>query len=143
MGYKRILFGVFLWVATSALCAAACTFFELPFFPVFFVVLTLQYFIGDSIHRIFTAKELAKVREAEAKISENYSKQFAMVDCPCDTKSSQLVMLNLNEENLYTCNKCDKQLKCRVGWKTFQVTTPLLEDPFKKFDFTQNKDYES
>lgn len=142
MDFKRISFGLFIWVATSALCAGACTFFNLPFIPTFFVALLVQYFIGDSIYRIFTAKELAKAREAEAKIAENYSKQFAMVDCPCDNKSTQLVMLNLNEENLYKCTKCDKDLKCRVGWKSFQVTTPLTEDPFNKFDFTKNKDYD-
>lgn len=142
MDFKRISFGLFIWVSTSALCAGACTFFNLPFLPTFFVALLVQYFIGDSVYRIFTAKELAKAREAEAKIAENYNKQFAMVECPCDEKSNQLVMLNLNDENLYKCTKCNKELKCMVGWKSFQTTTPLTQNPFEKFDFTKNKDYE-
>jgi hypothetical protein len=52
-------------------------------------------------------------------------------------------MLNVNQENLYKCTGCDKELKCLVGWKSFQTTHPLLDDPFKKFNFAENKDYDN
>lgn len=142
MDLKKIAFGLFIWVGTSFGIAMACKFFNFPFIPTFFIALLVQYFIGDSIYRVLTAKELAKAREAEAKIAENIGRQYGVVDCPCDAKSSQLVMINLNEENLYQCNKCDKSLKCLVGWKSFQTTTPLTENPFNNFDFTKNKDYD-
>jgi hypothetical protein len=142
MDFKRIAFGLFLWVSISLGIAIACKFFDFPFIPTFFIALLVQYFIGDSIYRVITVKELAKTREAEAKIAAELSKQFATVECPCDEKSNQLVALNLNEENLYKCNKCDKSLKCMIGWKTFQTTTPLTENPFNNFDFTKNKEYD-
>lgn len=142
MNLNRVWFGLFIWVATSVGIAGACTFFNYPFIPTLFIALLVQYFIGDSIYRVITVKELAKARESEAKIAAELGKQYVSVDCPCDEKSTQLVTLNLNEENLYKCNKCDKSLKCMVGWKTFQTTTPLTENPFNNFDFTKNKEYD-
>lgn len=142
MDVKNIVRSVFIWVTTSLGIATALYLFGNPFIPSLILVLIAQYFIGDIIFRVVAAKDLAKTREAELEITDKMTKQYATVDCPCDQKSSQLVLLNINEENLYKCNKCDKELKCMVGWKSVQTTTPLIEDPFKKFDFTKNTDYQ-
>jgi hypothetical protein len=142
MDVKNIVRSVFIWITTSLGIATALYLFGKPFLPSLLLVLIAQYFIGDIIFRVMAAKDIAKAREVELEITDKMTKQYATVDCPCDQKSSQLVMLNINEENLYKCNKCDKELKCMVGWKSVQTTTPLTEDPFKKFDFTKNTEYQ-
>lgn len=116
------------------------TFLLWPVIPVFIISSLVQFFAGDIITRIFAAKHLENAKLAELETVKALEQQYAPVKCPCDRNSQQLVMLNVNEENLYTCNTCQKDCKTLVGWKSFQVTTPVGEDPFKNFNFAENRD---
>lgn len=144
MNFNRLLLGFAIWVITSVgIASGIYLIIGTSFLPVLFVTLLVQFFIGDTIYRILAAKDLAKARDTEKQIVDQMSQQYAEVKCPCDKNKSQLVMLNINQENLYKCTGCEKELKCLVGWKSFQTTEPLTEDPFKKFNFTENKDYDN
>ena len=142
MPNKNIFYSILIFLIVSLGIGVSLNLLGLPFLPSFIFAIFVQYFVGDIIVRVFAARDLRATREAEQKIVETMSQQYVNVKCPCDKKTEQLVMLNLNEENLYKCNDCQKDLKAMVGWKSFQTTTPLTEDPFKNFNFTENRDYE-
>lgn len=143
MNFNRVILGSIIWVITSiGIATGLHLILNISFFPTFFVCLLAQYFIGDTVYRVLAAKDITKARELEKEMLDQMSQQYAQVKCPCDKNTSQLVMLNINQENLYNCNACNKELKCLVGWKSFQTTEPLTQDPFKNFNFVENKDYE-
>lgn len=144
MNYNRLILGITIWIITSVgIASGVYLITKTAFLPILIVTLLVQFFIGDTIFKILAAKDIVKAREAEKQIVDQMSQQYAEVKCPCDKNKLQLVMLNINQENLYNCTGCDKELKCLVGWKSFQTTEPLTDDPFKKFNFTENKDYDN
>lgn len=144
MSFNKLLISVLILIITSiGIATSIHLIFNSSFIPVLFIVIVLQFFIGDITYRIISAKDIAKAREAEKLIVDQMSQQYAEVMCPCDKNKSQLVMLNINQENLYNCTGCNKELKCLIGWKSFQTTEPLITDPFKKFNFVENKDYDN
>lgn len=143
MNWKKVSGGLLLWVITSVgIGYGISTILDISFLGCIICTLLVQFFVGDLVYRIFAAKNLAIARQAEEEITKQMSQQYAQVACPCDKKSSQLVMLNVSQENIYNCNACNKELKCLVGWRSFQTTEPLTDDPFKKFNFVENKEYE-
>lgn len=117
-------------------------FLGIPWYIGLIASMIIQLFVGDIVYKVLATKNLQKIRESEEAIAKSFEKQYAEVKCPCDRNAKQIVQLNLNEENLYNCNECDKKLKALVGWKSFQVTTPLDKNPFEKFNFVENKDYD-
>jgi transposase-like protein len=83
------------------------------------------YFYGEYVRR-----KNNKIRlEAELKLEEEKSRQYANVVCPCDRQILSTIPLSLNMENRYSCPGCKKDISVFVETKTALTTVPLLNNP--------------
>lgn len=118
--------------------------FNKPFWSCFFITIIVQFIVYDLYRRWLST--YSKLQEEEIKNNrlKEYSKQGLICTCPDENCNyTLLVPIVLNDENIYDCPKCNKTVKVYIGAKTYLTTEPVDENPFKNFDFPNNKDYDS
>ena len=124
-----LLRGVGITCIVSAAVGLFLVPFSIPFINTFIFTLVCQfiifYFYGEYVRR-----KNNKIRlEAELKLEEEKSRQYANVVCPCDRQILSTIPLSLNMENRYSCPGCKKDISVFVETKTALTTVPLLNNP--------------
>lgn len=94
-------------------------------FSLAFIVQILFFYFFNSIYENKLIEKVQKLRLEEIK---EQNKQIANLQCPCDEKTRQDVVLRFDEDVIYKCNKCGKNLKAIVNVKTIQTTDPIYFD---------------
>ncbi len=125
--------------------AAGCLYFlGISFWPMFGLVNLIQLIGGNMYYRYIEYKVTSDHELIHNERIKEYSKQGINCVCPDESCSHvSYVPIRFDIENMYECLKCNKPIKVYVGVKTFLLTEPLVEDPFKKFNFVENRDYDS
>lgn len=67
--------------------------------------------------------------DAQIKYAEIQSSQSTTVTCPCDRNLQTTIPININGENSYTCQGCEKLIKVSIETKTALATTPVVSSP--------------
>jgi hypothetical protein len=103
--------------------------FSIPFLNSFLFFIVLQfigfYFYGEHVKR----KALKLEIDAEIKLLEESTKQQLTVVCPCDKNIQSTIPIDVNRENKYICQGCNKQISVFLEAKTALSTTPILTNP--------------
>ena len=139
----EILKSILILTLVSTFVSGCFYFLNFSFWPVFGLSFIFQIFIFNLFNN--WKKQQAEI-EFESILNERikeFSKQGIECVCPDENcNETTFVPITLNSDNLYDCPKCKKEIKVLIGVKTFLKTTPVDEDPFKKFDFSKGIDYE-
>jgi len=77
------------------------------------------------IYRVYVQiVQLLAERMLNERIKE-YSKQGVDTVCPCARAMKHFIPIQLNTDNFYKCQDCDKNIAVNVEVKTFLETVPL------------------
>jgi len=87
------------------------------------VLQILFFYFFNTIYENYLTK---KIIEANALIEKEKYKNFVQVLCPCGENNPQNIVLTLNEDTIYNCNKCSKEVRATTNVGTTLVTTPIL-----------------
>lgn len=115
-----------------------------PFWPVFGLSSIFQIFGYNLFNKWVKQKAEIEFESITNERIKEFSKMGLDSTCPnenCGHKA--FVPIRLDEENIYKCPKCNNLIKVLIGAKSFLTTTPLDEDPFKNFNFSEGKDYDN
>lgn len=114
------------------------------FFPVFVLSTVFQY-IGWAFFKYWIDSRTQI--QLEELVNERVKEfRYQSLDCTCPDENCNFVAsvpIMVNGPNTYECPKCKKEVKVYIGNKTFLTTTPIDPDPFKEFNFVENKDYDN
>lgn len=95
------------------------------FFIVFSIAFLTQiiffYLYNTIVENIFKKKAFEKIIELQKEKEKNIHELI----CPCGENNVQQVPINVNNEVVYTCNKCKRDIKTNTTINTALVTTPL------------------
>jgi hypothetical protein len=96
----------------------------------FWISMAVQWLVMHPINKLLTLKstrlELKKLDKL-TKIGEIEAKQLTTLECAyCGEVNS--LMIDVNAENIFTCNKCKSQNKVVLQFTTVRTTDPLITD---------------
>ena len=92
---------------------------------VFFIAFILQilfFYIFNTIYENFLIQKAVKM---QIELEKNIKNNFTKVLCPCGENNPQDVKLSLNEDTIYNCSKCKKEVRATTNIGTTLITTPL------------------
>ena len=119
---NKILFSVGVTALVSVLCGLI---FISKFWYVFaltFIVQVLFFYFLNTIYENSLIEKAQKLR-LQQFLEEN--KQIATIQCPCNQKSMQDVEMRFDQDIIYTCSTCGKNVKAGIDVKTVLVTEPI------------------
>jgi len=119
---KKILVSLSITVAVSLLFAII---FSSHAISVFLLILTLQFvsfYIGNTIYNNRLVEKAELIRLDQLKEA---SKQIVTIECPCGDKTLQDVVIRFDQDNIYKCNKCNKNIKANIDIKPAVTTEPI------------------
>jgi hypothetical protein len=125
---QKVLYSITITVLVSILVG-----FLVSNFWVGFILAFILQFVGFSLFNtlytnyIITKVEALKVdqmKETTAQQKEA-NRQIVSVKCPCSMNNNQGVEFKLDQEIMYKCDKCDKNIKLHVDIKPFITTQPI------------------
>jgi hypothetical protein len=126
---KKLIYSLAITISVSILGGLFCLNFGFNFWitTLFFFILQFIgfYFYGEHVKRrnAIIEAELEMIAAAElAKIT-------ADVVCPCDKKVQNIIPIEMNVDNSYTCSQCNKRIGVIVDVKTTLKTEPLEQNP--------------
>lgn len=93
---------------------------------VFLLAIILQILFFYFFNTIYENYLTKKIIEANALVESEKYKNFVQVLCPCGENNPQNIVLTLNEDTIYNCNKCSKEVRATTNVGTTLVTTPIL-----------------
>jgi len=99
----------------------------------------IKYFLFTTIIQVIFYEIYKKIMTERAEKIYNerlkeYSKQGCEVTCPCDRVCKHFIPIEMNTDNSYVCNDCDRKVIVDVQVKSFLATDPLdLEKEDEKF----------
>tara|TARA_E500000318_G_C3521336_1_gene196534 strand:+ start:357 stop:725 length:369 start_codon:yes stop_codon:yes gene_type:complete len=67
-----------------------------------------------------------KVIEANAIVEKEKFKNMVKVVCPCAENNTQDILLTFNEDTIYNCSKCNKEIRATTNIGSTLVTSPIL-----------------
>ena len=130
---KRIALSLAITLAVSLVASLFMLNFNFNFIYTFLFTTLLQ-FLG-----FFFYGEYVRLRDskfaliAEVKALEEISKISTLVACPCDRRIITEQPIDINGENTYMCEGCNKKIGILIQPKTVLLTEPLdqtlLDDP--------------
>ena len=125
----RLLKSVLLTFLVSTSISYFLIFLGFSFLPSFILLTVIQflffYFYGEYANKK-RAESFIKLQE---KIVESNSKQTTTVVCPCDRRIQTTIPIDINSENKYICQGCDKQISVFIETKTALSTEPATSNP--------------
>ena len=84
----------------------------------------LFFYFFNTVYENYLTK---KVIEASALVEKEKLKNTVKVACPCGENNQQEVLLSFNEDTIFKCSKCNKDIRASTNVGTTLVTTPLVE----------------
>ena len=95
------------------------------FSKMFLIATVAQFIIQYIANQYLNAKYGVQVTQLEATMAKELNRNVTGVACPCYIRNVQDVDLNINGENRYICNKCNKEISVNVALTTAISTTPV------------------
>ena len=83
----------------------------------------LFFYFFNTVYENYLTK---KVIEANAIVETEKLKNTVKVLCPCGENQPQDVLLTLNEDTVYKCMKCNKDVRATTNVGTSLLTTPII-----------------
>jgi hypothetical protein len=83
----------------------------------------LFFYFFNTVYENYLTK---KVIEASALVEREKLKNTVKVLCPCAENNPQEVLLSFNEDTIFKCQKCNKDVRASTNIGTTLVTTPLV-----------------
>jgi hypothetical protein len=100
-------------------------------FTKYFVFTTVVQTIIYNVYKDFIRERYEKVYNERLK---EYSKQGCEITCPCDRACRHFIPIEINGDNSYACQDCDRKIAVDVQVKSFLSTDPVnLEREDEKF----------
>ena len=119
---NRVLFSLGLTTLVSVLVALI---FISKFWYVFALAFVLQVLFFYFLNTAYENSLIEKAQKIKLQQFIEENRQVAMVQCPCDQKNMQDVEMRFDQDIIYTCNQCGKNVKAGVDIKTVLVTEPI------------------
>tara|TARA_R110000772_G_scaffold258300_1_gene375465 strand:+ start:118 stop:492 length:375 start_codon:yes stop_codon:yes gene_type:complete len=116
-------------IVSLVLTICISTLFSLIFidnFKVVFAITTILQFIGFYIfNNIY--ENLLKKRAIELSIEfeKERSKNVVTINCPCSENNQQTIQMTFNEDTIYECSKCKKEIRASNNISTLMTTVPM------------------
>ena len=116
-------------IVSLVLTACISTLFGLIFidnFKVVFAITTILQFIGFYMfNNIY--ENLLKKRAIELSIEfeKEHSKNVVTINCPCSENNQQSIQMTFNEDTIYECSKCKKEIRASNNISTLMTTVPM------------------
>jgi hypothetical protein len=118
---KKILTSLTLTLLVSGLFGIL--FRDWSVFALATVLQVLFFYFFNTIYENYLAK---KVIEANAIVEKEKFKNIVKVLCPCGENNPQDVLLSLNEDTVYQCDKCRKEVRATTNVGTALMTSPII-----------------
>jgi hypothetical protein len=83
----------------------------------------LFFYFFNTVYENYLTK---KVIEANSLVEIEKLKNTVKVLCPCGENQPQDVLLTLNEDTVYKCIKCNKDVRATTNVGTSLLTTPII-----------------
>jgi hypothetical protein len=83
----------------------------------------LFFYFFNTVYENYLTK---KVIEANSLVEIEKLKNTVKVLCPCGENQPQDVLLTLNEDTVYKCVKCNKDVRATTNVGTSLLTTPII-----------------
>ena len=83
----------------------------------------LFFYFFNTVYENYLTK---KVIEANSLVEIEKLKNTVKVLCPCGENQPQDVLLTLNEDTVYKCMKCNKDVRATSNVGTSLLTTPII-----------------
>ncbi len=83
----------------------------------------LFFYFFNTVYENYLTK---KVIEANSLVEIEKLKNTVKVLCPCGENQPQDVLLTLNEDTVYKCMKCNKDVRATTNVGTSLLTTPII-----------------
>ena len=110
----------------TALVSTLCgLIFISKFWYVFALAFVLQVLFFYFLNTAYENSLIEKAQKIKLQQFIEENRQVAMVQCPCDQKNMQDVEMRFDQDIIYTCNQCGKNVKAGVDIKTVLVTEPI------------------
>ena len=85
----------------------------------------LFFYFFNTVYENYLTK---KVIEANSLVEIEKLKNTVKVLCPCGENQPQDVLLTLNEDTVYKCMKCNKDVRATTNVGTSLITTPIITE---------------
>jgi len=127
--FNKLTRSLLLTAAVSAVLAWPVTYFGIGFVSAFCFFTTLQFVVFFFYSTNLETRALETAKRLEIQRDIEFSRQFASVTCPCDSRVNSEIPLFMGEENTYECPGCNKTINVNIQLKTYLQTTPMNETP--------------
>lgn len=118
---KNILVSLVLTLLVSALIGVLSSNF-LAGFALAFILQIVIFYIGNTMYNNYI---ITKIEEIKLKQLQELQTQNTTLTCPCSEGNKQNIQIGINEEIIYKCDKCDKNIKAVHDVKNFITTQPI------------------
>lgn len=95
---------------------------------VFFLATILQILFFYFFNTVYENYLTKKVIEANSLVEIEKLKNTVKVLCPCGENNPQDVLLSFNEDTIYKCSKCNKDVRATTNVGTSLITTPIITE---------------
>ena len=119
---NKALFSFGITALVSTLCGLI---FISKFWYVFALAFVLQVLFFYFLNTAYENSLIEKAQKIKLQQFIEENRQIATVQCPCDQKNMQDVEMRFDQDIIYTCNQCGKNVKAGVDIKTVLVTEPI------------------
>jgi|TARA_R110000868_G_scaffold243770_1_gene499773 hypothetical protein len=123
---RRLFISASLWLLISA--AIALCFYDktfISFLKWFIAAAAIQSLLQYFINQILNAKYGMQLTQLETSLAEELNRNIKPIACPCYFKHIQNINIDLNGENKYSCNKCNKDISVVVNLESAVSTKPV------------------
>lgn len=87
-----------------------------------FVAQIAFFYVFNTIYENKTLLDAQRLKNEELK---EKNKQIAVIECPCNEKYKQEVDMRFDRDIVYTCLKCEKNIKADITVKAAMTTQPI------------------
>lgn len=125
---KRLYIALFIWFVISLV--VALFFYDktvISFIKYFVLAASIQCIFQYFFNQFLNAKYSIELTKLEASLAQEENRFVKSLACPCYLKNSQDVKIDINKDNKYKCNKCEKDISVLIDVNTAMATKPLDE----------------
>ena len=99
--------------------------FATHFWYVFALAFILQVLFFYFLNTAYENSLIEKAQLLRIQQIREENKQIATIQCPCGQKNMQEVEMRFDQDVVYSCNTCGKNVKAVVDVKTVLITEPI------------------
>ena len=121
----RVLFSLSITFGLSTLIGLL---FSDKFWLVFATASMLQFILFYFYNQAYRNKLVKDLEAIKVDQIKETHRNWVMVKCPCDEKLEQSIDFRFDKKNIFTCEKCGKNVACDINVTTVMVTEPIYFD---------------